>query len=65
MKAELVRFHNEVESINKREELEDGTECNLEDRRFQSGMSVGERGKRLQTKHKVLLDSVKDYTPNS
>ena len=38
MKAELVRFHNEVESINKREEPEDGTECNLEDRRFQSGM---------------------------
>ena len=65
MKAELVRFHNEVESINKREEPEDGTECNLEDRRFQSGMSVGDRARRLQTKHKVLLDSVKDYTPNS
>ena len=65
MKTELVRFLNGVESIDKRKEPEDGTECNLEDRRFQSGMSVGDRAKRLQTKHKVLLDSVKDYTPNS
>ena len=65
MKSELVRFHNGVESIDKHKEPEDGTECNLEDRRFQSGMSVGDRARRLQTKHKVLLDSVKGYTPNS
>ena len=65
MKSELVRFHNGVESIDKRKEPEAETECNLEDRRFQSGMSVGDRARRLQTKHKVLLDSVKDYTPNS
>ena len=30
MKSELVRFHNGVESINKRKEPEAGTECNLE-----------------------------------
>ena len=65
MKSELVRFHNGVESIDKRKEPEAGTECNLEYRRFQRGMRVGDRARRLQTKHKVLLDSVKDYTPNS
>ena len=65
MKSELVRFHNGVESIDKHKEPEAETECNLEDRRFQSGTSVGDRARRLQTKHKVLLDSVKGYTPNS
>lgn len=65
MKTELVRFQNGVKSIDKHKQMEAVTECNLEVRRFQRGMSVGKRGKRLQTKHKVLLDSVKDYTPNS
>ena len=44
-----------------------GTERNatLKTVGFKVEWSVGERAKRLQTKHKVLLDSVKDYTPNS
>ena len=65
MKAELVRFHNGVESIDKHKESETERNATLKSVGFKVEWSVGERAKRLQTKHKVLLDSVKDYTPNS
>ena len=65
MKSELVRFHNGVESINKHKEPETERNATLKTVGFKVEWSVGERAKRLQTKHKVLLDSVKDYTPNS
>ena len=61
MKTELVRFHNGVESIDKHKEPETERNATLKagaKRKFQSGMSVGDRARRLQTKHKVLLDSV-------
>ena len=63
MKTELVRFHNGVENINKHKEPE--RNATLKTVGFKVEWNVGERAKRLQTKHKVLLDSVKDYTPNS
>ena len=62
MKTELVRFHNGVESIDKHKEPATERNATLKagaKRKFQSGMSVGERARRLQTKHKVLLDSAK------
>ena len=65
MKTELVRFHNGVESINKHKEPEPERNATLKTVGFKVEWSVGERAKRLQTKHKVLLDSLKDYTPNS
>ena len=65
MKTELVRFHNGVESIDKHKEPETERNATLKTVGFKVEWSVGERAKRLQTKHKVLLDSVKDYTPNS
>ena len=65
MKSELVRFHNGVESINKHKEPETERNATLKTVGFKVEWSVGERAKRLQTKHKVLLDSLKDYTPNS
>ena len=54
MKTELVRFHNGVESIDKHKEPETERNATLKagaKRKFQSGMSVGDRARRLQTKH--------------
>ena len=55
------RFHNGVESIykpNSRKPKRNVTLKTEAKHKFQSGMSAGESAKRLQTKHKVLLDSI-------